>query len=131
MNRKKPDEALVSAYLQYGWSVVVDRAEPLENPPAWDEVTYTIEGPDSEMAFQLVVALVEKAPNELLNYIAAGPIEDLLCKHGPKVIARVLKTANDSAKMRFALHGVWGQTRMDPDVWRRLQHAIQSWKTIH
>jgi hypothetical protein len=53
-----------------------------------------------EVAWQLILELIEQAPgDEALGWIAAGPLEDLLCDWGPAFIERVeaLAHSNDQS----------------------------------
>jgi hypothetical protein len=49
----------------------------------------------------------------------------------PNVLGKVLKAAEEDERLRFALRGVWGQNRMDPATWQRLQQVIREWRTLH
>jgi hypothetical protein len=61
----------------------------------------------------------------LIYYVAAGPVEDLLTHHGPIVVERIVAEAAANEKMRVALGGVWGRSRMDANVWKRVQDAAK------
>jgi len=64
---------------------------------------------DPDEAWKLICILVNKAPSDdLLAFIAAGPLEDLLHKHGLTVIDRVEEESRKNGRMRLALSGVWG-----------------------
>lgn len=59
--------------------------------------------------WEITRAVIKTAPsNQALAYVAAGPLEDLLLKHGPMVIERVEQEAEKSEKFVLALSGVWG-----------------------
>ena len=58
--------------------------------------------------------------DEVLAYIAAGPLENLLCRHPHAFIDRVEILATRDAHFRRALSGVWGWERMPDDVLARL-----------
>lgn len=57
--------------------------------------------------------------------LAAGPLETLLSRHGPSVIDALERTARKSPKVRYLLSATWGQSRIDPGVWRRLVAAVK------
>jgi hypothetical protein len=116
---------IVEAYLEYGQS------QREELSWVYDVVIDVIEGADSNAALQMALAVVYKARGELLAYVAAGPLEALLCRHGPAVISDILDIAAMDARVRAALRGVWAQSRMHPEVWRDLQEAIESWQYFH
>lgn len=56
--------------------------------------------------------------------IAAGPLEDLIEKHGQTVIEQIETLARDSARFRFLLSGVWPQGEdTEGEVWQRVLRA--------
>jgi hypothetical protein len=122
-NKWSPD--LVTRYLEYGRNQRLGQGDV--DFEAWQEVHMVIDHGNADEALELTCALVTEAPLDVLNYVAAGPVEDLLCIHGPKVVDRILIEARSSPEMRIALHGVWGENRMDPSVWKKLQAALRSY----
>jgi hypothetical protein len=74
-----------------------------------------------EDAFLVVKLMVELVLGDHLYTVAAGPLEDLLRKHGEAVIALVEEHAKTSRRFRIALGGVWSGPSMNPDVWKRVQ----------
>lgn len=58
--------------------------------------------------------------DEILANVAAGPLEDLLVKHGTVVIKQVLQTAKTSAVWRKMLGAVW-KNDMDDAVWKQIR----------
>jgi hypothetical protein len=54
--------------------------------------------------------------------LAAGPLEDLLSKHGSSFIDRIEQTASSNSDFRELLVGVWRNGIAYP-VWERLQRA--------
>ncbi len=62
-----------------------------------------------EDAWPLVLALIERAPDdEALAYVAAGPLEDLV-RHYPQTFAdRLVENTRRDPRFRAALAGVWG-----------------------
>jgi hypothetical protein len=136
MRDRKWTPELVRRYLQYAEkrnSGAVDGGGA--GYDAWEEVQAVIEGGNIDEALELTCVLVNEASYDELNYVAAGPVEDLLRFHGPEVVDRILAEASPSPKMRFALHGVWGEGTIDPAVWKKLQDALRSygaaWWTGH
>ena len=76
---------------------------------------------EPEVAWDLVLGLVERAPeDEALGWVAAGPLEDLLCHHGPELIDRVEALARSDPRFRRCLARVWGSDRMEPSVYERM-----------
>jgi hypothetical protein len=76
---------------------------------------------EPEVAWGLILDLIERAPDDdALGWVAAGPLEDLLCHHGAELIDRVEALASADARFRRCLSGVWGHTRMDRGVYERI-----------
>lgn len=117
---KSWDESLVDAYLAYART----RSEALFE--AWEKVDGLVCRGNPDEAVELVLALVRRTPDDLIDYVAAGPVEDVLSYHGPQVVDRIVAEAHENPMMRSALRGVWGWSRMDTDVWRRVQDAAKA-----
>lgn len=64
--------------------------------------------------------------DSVIAVFAAGPLEDLLKKHGTQVIDQVEAEAERNERFRYLLSGIWGGSRIDPEVWRRLQIAVKN-----
>jgi hypothetical protein len=109
------DDGLLDTYLVHA------RDEDPDLFWAWQLVNDIVCDGSADDALALTLALVERTPPPLLYYVAAGPLEDLLAYHGPTVINQVLDAARRSALLSAALGGVWGHTRFDPEVYRRVQ----------
>jgi hypothetical protein len=68
-----------------------------------------------------VTELIDRAPSEkALGYFAAGPLEDLLSKHGPALIDRVEQRARENPKFLRSVRCLW-RLGMTDDVWDRVQ----------
>jgi hypothetical protein len=77
-----------------------------------------------EKAWPFVVAVVKRTVDpEILNYVSADILEDILCVHGPELIDRVEELARTDNHFRFALWNVWGWSRMPKDIRERLDIA--------
>ena len=61
----------------------------------------------------------EQIEVEALAFIAAGPLEDLICKAGPTFIDRIEREAKFNAQFGRLLTGVW-PGRADPSVRERV-----------
>jgi hypothetical protein len=75
--------------------------------------------PDDAWDFIVGVLAQDSSDCELQN-LSAGPLEDLLAKHGPNVIDRVEDEARRNPLFAKLLGGVW-QNDMSADVWARVQ----------
>lgn len=74
---------------------------------AWEEVNDIVDS-DAERGWEMVVCLVEgTADADVLSAVGAGPLEDLLKKHGAVVVDRVEVHARRDTDFREALRGVW------------------------
>lgn len=76
-----------------------------------------------DAAWPVVLALVAVARDDGdLAVVAAGPIEELLVAHGPRVIERVEAQAARDPRFRRALSGVW-RSEIEETVWARVLSA--------
>jgi len=61
---------------------------------------------------------------ETLGYVAAGALEDLICKHADAMIDRVESRARQNARFRKAVARVWGWTRIPKEIRARLDMLV-------
>lgn len=98
-------------------------SKPTRFGEATDLLVHLIDD-DPEQAWLLIRRLIDQADSEVaLQCIAAGPLEDLLCDHGPQFIDRAEAAARHQPPFRRALTTVWGHNRMAADVRRRVTLA--------
>lgn len=82
---------------------------------------------DPERAWELIGRLIDSADGEVpLQCVAAGPLEDLLCEHGPQFIVRVESAARERPQFKLALATVWGYNRMVAEVRERVSVAARN-----
>jgi hypothetical protein len=108
-------EELIKAYLLY----FETRQEA--DRWAWNEVDDLVRY-DPDKGWKVTYLLINKAnSDEALGFIAAGPLEDLLKKHGPAVIDRIEEASQQNVQLQAALSGVWIRPE-NPifERWRRL-----------
>ena len=68
----------------------------------------TLVGQSPEAGWELTKALVGQSRSDAeLAYIAAGPLEDLLRKHGPALIDTIANQAQNNERLQLALSGAW------------------------
>jgi hypothetical protein len=75
-----------------------------------------------EEAWQVVLAIARsesELETEVLAFVAAGPLEDIICKAGPEFIDRVEHEAKFNRQFGRLLTGVW-PTRAQPAVRERV-----------
>lgn len=78
---------------------------------------------DPELCWRLIEAVVARDSDEqVLAALAAGPMEDLLARHGPAFIERVESRAAQNPLFRHLLAGVW-RNEIAQDIWDRVVAA--------
>lgn len=82
-------EHLARAYIEYS------RTQAPGLSWAWDEVDQIVHGGDAEMAWTVIVTLVEAASGDknALGFIGAGPLEDALRLHAVPLLDRAEEEA--------------------------------------
>jgi hypothetical protein len=76
---------------------------------------------EPETAWQVIDLIWRRNQSDkILADLAAGPVEDLLVRHGPAFIDRIYLTARREPVFRKLLGGVWRNTITEP-VWQRLK----------
>ncbi len=63
----------------------------------------------------------DNSPQDLA-YIAAGPAEQLLTKHGDQFVDRFIELARKEPRFRHLLGGVW-KSAMPERIWSRIQEV--------
>ena len=119
--------ALVSGYLRYAEGLRVPNSPDLDessDEDAWEEVSRIIQDGPSSYAFKLLVELLKRAPDSDLDVYAAGPLEELLRRHGAVVIEDVEREAESDDRFRWALGYTWLQSDDLPaEILRRIVAA--------
>jgi hypothetical protein len=109
---------LVEVYHRYG------AEHHAEDFWAWDRVKQIVCSADAERAWQLVQAIVRSAPDNRLEYVGAGPVEDLVVYHGRALIDWIVGEASRDSRFQTALASIWlVEEDIASDVLRRLQQA--------
>lgn len=100
----------------------VDDGDPEEM--AWSDLCVFELDAHPEELFAFILRAIRKAENAWqVGLLAAGPLEDLLTAQGPAFVDRLEDQARRSARVRYALTGVWTQDLPDPDVKARIEAA--------
>ncbi|HTV14933.1 MAG TPA: hypothetical protein VME68_09470 [Acidobacteriaceae bacterium] len=82
---------------------------------------YELEYHDPETLWSLILAIHHKDQSiPIQQVLSAGPIENLLAKHGDAFIDRVESEARRDPSFAKVLGGVW-RNSMSDSVWHRLQ----------
>lgn len=72
-------------------------------------------------AWEIVLGVLARNPSDgEVGMLAAGPLEDLLARHGRAIIERVEREARHSLAFASLLGGVWQNTMAD-DIWARVR----------
>lgn len=82
----------------------------------WD---LNYEDPETAWIIILRILAIDDS-GAVMENLSAGPLEDLLVKHGPRFIGRIEQEATKSPKFASLLGGVW-RSNMTEDIWQRVQ----------
>jgi len=117
------DEALIAAYLLHATTSTRDGTDA-EQLAAFDELQELVWN-DPERAWPVICEVIRRASaDDVLAYVAAGPLEDLLVHHPHAFIDRVESLAKEEAQFRRAVSGVWGWNSIPDDVRKRLDEVL-------
>lgn len=88
---------------------------------------WVLEG-EAELLWRFILLTYKRnISDRVVAILAAGPLEDLLAKHGPKFIDRIEQSAREDERFNWLLGGVW-RNEMADEVWGRVQAARkQTW----
>ncbi len=113
--RFNPNDAPEDVFAR-GW-VLYDLVE--DDPAlAWDAIKAVLSGYTEDDLFSEERSEAQR----VVGNMAAGPLEDLLDKHGPDFIDTVETEARRDRRMEWALSIVW-QSSMPNEIWTRIQRA--------
>ncbi len=101
--------------------------------PTHDENLWALDCMDTivskvpELALKLIIFALTlfRQPHEI-GCLAAGPLENLVYFHGERMIDAIEREAADNQRFRFLLSGIWGESDVDPEIWRRIQVAVRN-----
>ena len=74
---------------------------------AWETVGALARDENPEVAWDLVVELLRRTPDEHLSYVAAGPLEDMVRRHAPALIEWIEGEAQRDERFQWALGCIW------------------------
>lgn len=79
---------------------------------------------DAERAWRVLLLLVERAPDDVLGQVGAGPLEDFVNEHAPEFIDRIEERARRDPRFRAAMAGAWlSRGALPADVEERVARA--------
>lgn len=91
---------------------------------AWSDMCVFELDAHPEVLWAFVLRAIRKADTAWqVGLVAAGPLEDLLTAHGETFIAPLEDQARRSARIRYALTGIWTQEMPDADIRARIEAA--------
>lgn len=89
---------------------------------AWEKLDELVSN-DPNQALELIIQILETDQSDVTyENLAAGPLEDLLARHGEKVIERIENQSRESPTFQNLLGGVW-ENRISPSIWTRVEKA--------
>jgi hypothetical protein len=74
---------------------------------AWQRVDEIVRAGDLDRAWEITRLLLRKAPDDLIGYIAAGPLEDFIDVYGDRGLDLAEKTCDEDSRLQYALSGIW------------------------
>lgn len=83
---------------------------------------------DPERCWAIALAILERIADEdglMLANVGAGPLEDLLHRHGSAFIDRFVVQARRDRRFREAASCIWPSSAMDKALWERLRAIVQ------
>jgi hypothetical protein len=84
-----------------------------------------------EEAWDVVAALVDRAPDDdTLAYVIAGPLDDLVRKHGLQFEDRLVDRARRDRKFRFAMTSLSVLDDVPPALAARLRPPGGEWRPV-
>jgi hypothetical protein len=125
--KKEEVDSLASAYIahysqQHIWDkdLVLRKRDNSATEWAPDKVTdLTLDAP--EELWDIILEILKRdPPTEVIEVLAAGPLEDYLAQLGERVIGKVETQAAENPRFRSLLGGVW-RNSMSEGVWKRVQ----------
>ena len=125
--KKEEVEALAAAFIEHFSDLdVLD--ENLELRRRDNSVTQWASDKISDLAvdnpeqlWEIILEILKRdPPTEVIEVLAAGPLEDYIAQLGERVIDKVESQAAVDPKFRSLLGGVW-RNSMSEEVWKRVQ----------
>lgn len=83
---------------------------------AWEEIDCLVHD-DPEEGWKLIQELLRRAPSRVaINYVACGPLEDLLKRNGSQFIERVKVQAKNDKRLLYALSGIYKNDEVRKEI---------------
>ena len=112
------DSDLVTKYLAHAATAARDGTDA-EHFAAGEELQSHV-WHEPERAWPIIQEIIARiVDDDILAYVAAGPLEGLLVRHPHAFIDRIEALAKKDGHFRRAVSGVWGYNAMPDEVRRR------------
>lgn len=114
------DASIAGDWIKYHY---LPKREMTSSPlfAAWERLNDLVRE-EPEGALRIIKEIVRLDQSEwILANVAAGPVEDLLCYHGPQLIERIEELARRDPTVKKMLGAVWPRNDMSDKVWKRLK----------
>jgi Family of unknown function (DUF6869) len=123
MTSRHQDTDLVVAYLAHAKTVMRDGTDA-EFCDARKELDSLVTD-EPERAWPVICKVIQQiSDDDILAYVAAGPLEDILVHHPHAFIDRVEALARQDAHFRRTVSGVWAWNSLPPEIRRRLDALL-------
>jgi hypothetical protein len=125
-----PDSELIAAYVRYAEAlskgVPDDTPEMDSDGRAYEEVGRVIRDGSAAYAWELVRAVLRRAPDQRLDAYAVGPLEELVRIRGTEVVDVIEAEARADERFRWALGCIWAEAEALPhEVLVRIVNASE------
>lgn len=107
-----------------GWLAQTPRPPRARDDEMWaGEALYDLLSRRPDLLLEFIHAVLAAGPDDFQEAnLAAGPLEDLLIRHGPAFIAEIELTARREPRFRRLLAATF-RAGMPSDLWRRVRVA--------
>jgi hypothetical protein len=117
------DAGLIAAYLTHAKTQTRDGTDA-EHFEAAEELDSLI-CDEPERAWPLICEIIRQVTeDDILAYVVAGPLENLLVRHPHAFIDRVEVLARQDSHFRRAVSGVWGWNSVPAEIRQRLDALL-------
>ncbi|MCO5979350.1 DUF6869 domain-containing protein [Ideonella oryzae] len=110
--------------LAKGWVAywLTERDSPEREALSWvSDREWDLVQDEPLLAWAMILEILKlDSSNKIQEVLAAGPLEDILAKHGPLVIELVESEAKGNPTFAKLLGGVWKNSMTD-EIWARVQ----------
>lgn len=110
---------LAEGWIAY-WTAPADSPERELFSWVWDQEYYLMQNEPEQMWRLILEILQRNSSSKIQEVLSAGPLEDLLAKHGESIIEKVEAEARSNPIFARLIGGVW-KSSMSEAIWTRVQ----------